>query len=307
MIDFKKVELSDKEWIDNIVRKSGFRGADYNFNNIYMWEAAFHPRVARLGDRIVIKVGKDSDTVYSFPAGIGPLEPAIEALKKDAAERGGKLRIRGIPEEVLPELPALCPDEFDIVFDENSSDYVYLAEKLANLGGKKLHAKRNHINRFEETNDWSFEPVTPSNLSDCLELEKKWLLENTEEKHMNYADENEAIGRMFRHFEALKMDGGILRSGGQPIAFTIGSVLTCDTYNTHYEKADSHIQGAYPMINREFARYIMQKYPSIAYINREEDMGLENLRKAKRSYYPDLFIKKYVATCRISLKQVSTI
>ncbi|NCB52984.1 MAG: DUF2156 domain-containing protein [Clostridia bacterium] len=298
MIEFKKIELSDKDWIEGIIRNSSFRGADYNFNNIYMWERMFRPCISRLGDRLMLKIGCNNDTLYSFPAGTGPLAPAIEALKEDAADRGGSMRMRGITEEALSELQTLCPDEFDVKFDEDGSDYVYLAEKLADLAGKKLHAKRNHIHRFEEENDWSFEPVTLSNLGDCAELEKKWLFENSEEKHMNYSDENDAIGRMFRHFEVLKMDGGLLRAGGMPIAFTIGSILSDDTYNTHYEKADSHIQGAYPMINREFARYIMRKYPNIIYINREEDMGLENLRKAKRSYYPDLFIKKYVASWR---------
>lgn len=273
-------------------------GADYNFNNMYMWDAAYHPRIARLGDRLIIKVGGENETRYAYPVGDGDLMPALEEIRRDAHERGGKPTLRGVTEEWLSELEKTCGGTFDVKFDEDSSDYIYDAQKLATLAGKKLHSKRNHIHRFEENNDWSYEPVTEANLYECQALEASWVRENSAEKDMDYTDENTAIARMFRHFGELQMEGGLLRSSGRPVAFTIGSFINETTFNTHYEKAFSDIQGAYPMINREFAKYLVAKYPNLKYINREEDMGLENLRKAKHSYYPDLFLKKYLVTCK---------
>jgi len=296
MIEFRKAAMADKSWIEELVCSAGVRGAEYNFNNIFMWDRAYGPTVARIGGRLLIKVGGEKSTRYAFPVGTGELEPVVDALLEDAALRGGKLVLRGVTEEQVSELEALYPGEFETVFDENGSDYLYLAERLAGLSGKKLHAKRNHIHRFEEENDWSFEPVNEANLAECAALERLWVRENTAEKHMDYSDENDAIARMFTHFSELGMVGGLLRSSGRPVAFTVGSRLSKDTFDTHYEKAYADIQGAYQMVNREFARMLRAKYPELVYINREEDMGLENLRHAKRSYYPDIFLKKHVLT-----------
>ena len=98
------------------------------------------------------------------------------------------------------------------------------------------------------------------------------------------------------HFEALGLEGGLIRINGSVAAFTIGDRLNGDTYDVHFEKAYAGIQGAYAMINREFARWVREHHPDIKYLNREEDMGVEGLRKAKESYYPDLLLEKYTAT-----------
>jgi len=182
--------------------------------------------------------------------------------------------------------------------DRDGFDYLYTVDKLADLAGKKLHAKRNHIHRFDEQfPDWLFEPIGPDNLAECVEMEAKWYAEQVEagRADANLGHERDAVNTALSHMEELGISGGLIRAGGQVVAFSLGSLTTADCYNVHFEKAYGEIQGAYAVINREMARWVRSTFPQVAYLNREDDMGLEGLRKAKLSYYPDILLKKYSA------------
>jgi hypothetical protein len=184
------------------------------------------------------------------------------------------------------------PALFDFAPQTNLFDYIYSAEKLATLSGKKLHAKRNYINRFEAAYKWSFRPISEANIEDCRLLDRLWARERATE------GEEAVIDRVLTEYRELSLDGGVLYVDEAPIAFTLGERVCRDTFIVHFEKAVAEIEGAYPMINREFVRHVLDKYPEIRYINREEDMGLENLRKAKRSYHPEFMVEKYKARLR---------
>ena len=298
MLDFREIQLSDKPWIESLLCKERVRSADYSFSNMYLWCKSFKLRVSEMNGRLAATYGCGNTFRYSYPVGSGPLAPAIELLREDAALRGRPFHLSGLTKEMLPALQSLYPDSFDLAEDRAYFDYVYSAEKLSLLAGKKLHSKRNHINRFTQEYNWSFEPMTEDNLSECAAMNEKWLELAAEERDMSFADEHAAIGAAFRNFSALGLEGGILRVDGDVIAFAIGDKLCGDTYDIHFEKAIHTIEGAYTMINREFARYITQKHPDVLYINREDDIGLENLRKSKMSYYPDFLVEKYTAIWR---------
>ena len=104
--------------------------------------------------------------------------------------------------------------------------------------------------------------------------------------------ERAALKRALAHFEALGMDGLVLRHGEELLAVTLGSPLSGDTFDIHFEKADQEVDGAYTVINCEFARYLRKKYPDLRWLNREDDLGLEGLRKAKLSYNPHHLVEK---------------
>ena len=292
-LEFRTISLDDRALITRLSRASGFRCTDYCFTSMYVWQDYYALQISRAGERIVPRLLGETPR-YSFPFGTGELYPVIEAMRGDAAEFGAPLFMRGIPKSMLPALKALYPD-LEFVLDRDSCDYVYEAEKLATLAGKKLHAKRNHIHRFEEQNEWSFEPVTAANLSEVMAMSDEWMEQNYREKHREYQSERMALSRAFLAFEALGLEGGLLRSGGKVIAYTLGEMLSDDTYVLHFEKAFADIQGAYAMINRENAKRILELHPEVVYINREEDLGLEGLRKAKESYYPAFLEEKYSA------------
>jgi len=294
MIKFTTVALHDRDWMDKLIRSENTRNADCNFTNIYIWNETFHQKVTPLYGRLAIKLFYQNSPFYAFPVGNGDLKKSVLALAEDAATHDIKLKIRGITKESLMELESVFPDVFEIGMDTYASDYIYTVEKMATLAGKKLHSKRNHINRFIESNDWSFEPISEDNLDECMDMCVRWMQLNLGKS--NYDNERMALNRAFRSYDKLELEGGLLRSSGEVIAFTMGEPLCSDTYVIHFEKAFTHIQGAYTMINREFARYIQARHPEILYINREDDMGIESLQKAKRSYYPEFMVDKFTAT-----------
>ena len=295
MLNFREVTLADKPFIDRIYRSADLNNSHFCFSTLYLWCHSYQLYIAEIGDTFATMSTLNDRITYSCPAYCDNFEYAINCIETDITERGAEKALYNIPAEYVPILKRLFPGKYTFVPDRDNFDYVYLAQRLSTLAGKKLHAKRNHIHRFEEQNDWSFEEINDNNIAECAEMAKKWIDLNTESRNMDFTREHDVITCMFRDYNSLSLDGAILRSSGNIIGFTVGEMLKKDTFLTHFEKAYSEIQGAYAMLNREFARHILQKYPDTVYINREEDMGIENLRKAKLSYYPDFLSEKYTA------------
>ncbi|MGI5902055.1 MAG: DUF2156 domain-containing protein [Desulfitobacteriia bacterium] len=298
MINFKKIRLEDKEWIRTLLKSADMGGCHQNFTNLFTWSGFFGYRVARINDFLVVKGElEDNEKYYLYPAGTGDIKPVLESMFEDAEKSGHDFKLLGLSEDNREELSGLYPGFFKYEYMRNSSDYVYLLDKLINLKGNKLSSKRNHINFFKRHNkdNWSFELITADNLEECREMNKAWCLEHDCKDDIYLFSEYCAVRRCFDNFFELGLEGGLIRVGGKIVAFTMGEVLNSDTYVIHVEKAFDYVRGAYQMINREFAVYVREKYPHLTYMNREEDMGHEGLRKAKLSYRPDKMEDKYAA------------
>ena len=306
MIAFRDPEIGDRQWVEERFRASGNQGCEYSFSTLFLWSGAYQQQVAPMDGFVLERLRGKLGAGYLFPAGSGPLEPVLSALEKDAAERGEPCRFFCVTPEQAERLEQLRPGQYAFQSDRDGWDYLYALDRLAGLGGKKLHGKRNHIRRFEESHpDWQVEQITMDNLAECAEMDLEW---NRRYRSLDAAgeeaeartrlDERHAMSRAFAHYEALGMDGLLLRTGGKVVAFTMGSPISADTFDVHFEKAYGEIQGAYPMINREFARWLQANRPGVRWLNREDDMGLEGLRKSKESYYPDRMVEKYAAIRR---------
>lgn len=301
MIEFHKPQLTDKPWVDELLRRADHRGCEYNFTNLFVWSDAYDQRIARVGDFLVTHLCGALGCSYIYPAGSGDIAPVLTALEQDAAERGVPFRLVCLTQPQIQELDTLFPGRFTFEADRDGFDYLYNIDRLADLGGKKLHAKRNHINRFIENNpSWVYEDITPESLPECLEMDKEWyrrsMVREGLAEERDLGDEGRALRLAMEHYHALGLEGGLIRVYGEVVAFTMGDLLSSDTYDVHFEKAYGELQGAYAMINREFARRVRQRHPQVRYLNREDDMGVEGLRKAKESYYPDLMVEKYSAS-----------
>ncbi len=296
---FRKPQVSDFGWIHDLASRQNLRSADFSFCNIVCWDHNIDSYVARLGDRVLIRVSLGGLPMYLYPAGSGPLLPAVEAMREDAATRGHTFLLRGITREVLPEIESLYPQRPVFELDRNYSDYVYNASDLAELSGKRYHGKKNHLNHFSAAFDWHFEPITRDNIGLVHDMAAEWFVDMEEERKEDYAGEAEAIRNALSIYFDVGFDGGLIIADGRPAAFTIGEMISPDTLDSHFEKANPHVNGAYTVINQQFAVYMRQKYPSLAFINREEDMGIENLRKAKESYHPAFMVDKYTARWRV--------
>ena len=297
MIELHPVSLSDKSWIDPLVWAEGSSSADFNFGNIFLWDESFHQLVGRLADRVIVLPCYHHTPFFAWPVGKGDLVPVMREMESYARDNGFPFTLRGVTHDHLPLLDELFPGRYTVESERDLWDYIYSAEKLDTLSGKKLHAKRNYINRFEAEYDWSFSPISAADREECIALLDKWVSDkpsdNADNAEADVSDEYRAIVRAFDNFDELGMSGGILRISGQGVAFTLGEPVCEHTFVVHFEKAYADIDGAYPMVNREFVRLIRKQYPSIQWINREDDMGHESLRKSKESYHPDHMVEKY--------------
>lgn len=292
MLEFKEIALSDKQWMRELFRMGNLNSEEYNFTFCYIWRDIFKYSAARVNDYVVIRSDRRGHPPsYLFPAGTGDIAPVMEALLAHAAAEEVKLLFHCVLKEQKALLETMYPGKYEFLALTDYFDYVYDAQSLITLAGKKLHSKRNHINRFRE-NDWRFEAISPENLPEVIVMNDKWCEINGCNEDKSLAEEACSVNNAIRDFFSLDMDGGILRVNGEVVAFSMGERLNADTYLVHIEKAFGEIQGAYTMINQQFAERYCGDY---LYIDREDDSGQEGLRKAKQSYRPAFLVEKYAA------------
>lgn len=297
MLDFHFPTLADKEWVNKALEKSRFWGCEYSFGNIFLWSKFYQTQIAQYKDFLLFKSGSEN-FCYCFPAGEGDLREAIEVIREDARACGQGFCLYGVTKSAIDELETAMPGSFDYIPSRNDFDYIYNSEDLINLPGKKYHGKRNHIARFNREQNWSYEDITPQNIAECLAFNALWEKEKGEGVTNGLQSELEMIENAFKHFQQLGFVGGLLRADGKIVAYTFGEEINSEIFDIHVEKALASVNGAYPMINREFAA---RKLGGYAYINREEDLGEEGLRKAKLSYYPSVLLEKHRAVYREGL------
>ncbi|NLF34335.1 MAG: DUF2156 domain-containing protein, partial [Clostridiales bacterium] len=177
MINFQAPKPSDKPWVDRMLVHATGRGSEFNFTNMYIWNHTFSQRLACVGGFLVVRAIEVMGSGYLWPVGQGDRGAVITALEADAAERGEPFRLICLGRSHVEELEALFPGAFEFATNRNGFDYLYEIDRLADLRGKKLHAKRNHCNRFEaEFPDWKYEDLTPASLEECLVVDREWYL-----------------------------------------------------------------------------------------------------------------------------------
>ena len=292
MLEFRSVTIDDRDWATECMRSANCRGSDYSFANLYNWAPAYNTRIAEMNGMLIIRSGF-KNYAYLFPMGEGDVVPVLEEIAKTSHELGHTLAHYNLPREAAETLEALYPGRFEFKPQRDSFDYIYLRESLATLAGKKLHGKRNHIARFRDSYpDWKYESLTPENLPEAIEMNRLWCLQNGCNMSKSLAAEGCAVHRAFENFEAERLVGGLLRAGGRVVAFTMGSPVTDDAFDVHIEKAFADVQGAYTMINQQFVINGLSEY---TYVNREDDVGDDGLRRAKLSYQPAFFFERYEA------------
>lgn len=290
MIDFKPLDLSQKDEFNRFLQNCGERGCEYNFANLYLWgrqKAAFHEGNLAFFSQFNRK------SVYPFPLGEN-LKPTLDAIIHDAKMRGIPCRLTSLNQDECALLEKLYPGMFRYHFDRDGFDYVYSIDDLAALSGRKYQRKRNHFNRFRQAHpDYSVAPITDENTPEVSQLLDAWYAQRQAvDPHSDFHMERSALKKALQYRKELGMEGLVLQNEGKLLAMTLGSPLSDSTFDVQFEKALDEADGAYPAINCEFARYLKEKYPQLMWLNREEDMGLEGLRKAKLSYNPDHFVEK---------------
>ncbi len=289
MIKFKAIRVDDRATIESYTLRSGLINCDLSFANIFCWRELYHSEWAEVEDFLVIRYWSDSELYYTYPLGEGSVEAIITLLREDAAAHNQCLRIVGLTQQLRSG--AMLSDKFAIAQSRDWGDYIYSSQDLRELTGRKFQPKRNHINKFNAQHpEYRFERLSSSHFEECLALERRWCRDHREQVG-GYCAECQAIELAFCNYEALGLVGGVIYVDDALVAFTYGSPLSEEVFNTHIEKADVGFESAYPVINRLFAESLPSHYK---FIDREEDMGIEGVRKAKLSYHPTEILSKGV-------------
>jgi hypothetical protein len=291
MLTLKPVMIDDKEPVQSFFDKNKFRNCDFSFPNIYMWKHLYNTQFAIEDEFLYIRFQPAKDVPgYLFPLGDGDLKKALERICEDARKRITPFRLYAITPEMFELIDKALPGQFVYETSRDWYEYIYNSADLISLVGKKYQAKRNHINKFKRTYQWEYLPVTRDIIPECVELYERWCAENGGCNNVqSLVEERIATQKAFNSYEKLGLIGGALRIDGEILAYSYGQPLGKETFGVHAEKCLYEIDGGFTMINQQFAEHNCAAYP---YINREEDLGLESLRKAKTSYYPAILLEK---------------
>ncbi len=286
MLNFKNIEINDIEIYKEFMINSDELSCENAFVNLLVWQSAYNNMLAVKDDILFIKSGKKGNESFRLPNG-QDLEKGIFLLREYlgcepvfwAQEGSGLEKFRNT-----------VGRSYTFYENRDASDYIYLQSDLANLSGKKYHSKRNHISAFSKSFDWHYESINDGNKDAVRKCAELWYQENADRLDKTMLCEQKGIDIMLSNMERLSVRGGAIFVDGKAVAFCLGSPINSDCFDTHIEKALSDYSGAYAVINREFAKNELSDYK---YINREDDLGLEGLRKAKLSYKPCILLKKY--------------
>lgn len=310
MIKFKNLRTADRELIQSYTLWGERQNCDLSFANLISWKFLYNTQYAIVNDYLVFRFLFNGRLAYMMPIpkpqpqedGTYKVVPckecsveAFRAIREDAIAMGSPFMMKGVCNFMLDLIEENFPDEFTVETNRDAADYLYTREKLINLSGKKLQSKRNHINKFKNLYpQYQYKPLTREMIPQCLELERTWRRVSKDDNNQDTPDESltpemRSMTRAFNRWEELGLVGGTIWVDNELVAFTYGCPINRSTFDVCVEKANTEYEGAFTIINQEFVKHLPEQY---FYINREEDMGSEGLRKAKLSYYPDILLEK---------------
>lgn len=293
-LKFQPINHADMETIFQYLQQEKGRTTDFSYSGILMWVDYFKYEYAIVDDTLFIKgvVENDTDTpAFSLPIGKMPMKESLEKIRSYCRQHNISPVLSAVPEYALEELDDAGISSINPL--EDWGDYLYDAQMLSTLTGKKMSKKRNHVNKFESLYpDSRLETLDASNVDKAIDF---MTIVDEEGDDVPMAVEERRMTRKLLDLIKegdIRLEGAILMVGDEVAAFTIGDVKN-DTLFVHVEKASRKFEGSYEKINKEFAALMCARHPEIVYINREDDSGDEGLRKAKQSYHPVEILKKY--------------
>ncbi|MDD6269496.1 MAG: phosphatidylglycerol lysyltransferase domain-containing protein [Oscillospiraceae bacterium] len=296
MLEFRILQLSDREWVQRALDRSGFWGCEYSFANNLAWRRAADTKFARFENFYICASFDTKEGVpeFYYPAGGGDIRRVFREIAETAVSMKVPMQVIGVTEQSLDVLKDIYGGMFTAEPYPDGFDYIYETRDLTELPGKKYHKKRGHLAQFRKNyENYSFSGITPEDYDECIAMSARFYNEKHGYTDRSSVAEQFAIHTYFSNFEELQLKGGVLRVNGELAGFSIGERLTDDMFVTHIEKADIKYKGVYTALMQAFTAEFAAGY---RYINREEDLGIEGLRKAKRACQPAFMLKKYCCT-----------
>lgn len=288
-MDFKPLELNDKEVFKSYLSKNPPTTSELTFTNLFMWRNRYSPSWTEWRETLLVTMRDENGEIFGLPpVGTGDKTQALRQLTAYLGTVSPRAKIARAGSDLL----ALADENsFEIIIDRNNFDYVYLAEHLIKLPGNKFHRKKNHVNRFTKNHEFQYSNLDEKLVNDCMELQEAWCVLRDCANNPSLSDEDRAVFEALSNFRALEIKGGAIIIDTRVAAFAFGEMLNPETAVIHVEKADPDIPGLYAAMNQQFCAH---EWDNAKYVNREQDLGVEGLRKAKMSYYPDHLVEKYI-------------
>lgn len=288
MLQFEPISLSKANEYTSLYQQCGERSADNTFSNLWGWTSNYQYEWAFDNDLCWLRHKKGDAYYYNTPAGNWKFQDWAKLIQEKLPPFAEMDRI---PEALALKLHLACGDKIKLVEQPDQWEYVYDVEQLINLDGPKYHTKRQLANHFINYYDTRYADITPTQFPDIIKFQKSWMKNEGRDKEPLIISENEAILKILHDWDKLpvKLFGSILYVDDKIAAYTIGEELDSQKLMVHFEKASLEYKGAYQAINRTF----LQHHDSYKYVNREQDLGIPGLRRAKQDYHPCIFIKKY--------------
>ncbi len=289
-MEFTPITLESKHIIQGFLDKDFFSISDISFGNLFIWSCARDISYAIDSDTLIIKTQyPDAKPYFFYPIGAGDKPKALESIAKYCCTHNIPPHFESIESKNLESLQAIFPN-LKATPNIDRFDYVYAIQELIELSGRKFHKKKNHLNQFVIAfPNWQYESITARNTKRVIEAADRWLEANPN-KSQALLFENIGIKNALQFFEELSLKGGFIHLDGEIIAFSFGEEINNEMAIIHIEKANNEIAGAYQIINQQV---LANEFKHLKYANREEDLGIEGLRRAKKSYNPIFMVEKF--------------
>jgi len=292
--DLKDLSLEDKPLFDSAFKQFPPVISEFTFTNLFIWRYRYQIKFSRFQNLLCLLADQGEDSFFFPTIGEGDVVECFWMLLQYLKKKGVPPKIARVPEELVKQISWEARGMV-ANFDRDQSDYIYLTEDLIQLKGRKYHRKRNHMKQFRDKYSYQYVPLTREWIAECLRLETEWCDLRHCEAIPGLASESVATKEALTHFETLGIKGGAILINGKVEAFTLGESLNRETVVIHIEKANPAYEGLYSVINQAF---LENEWSGYTYVNREQDLGEEGLRKAKESYFPHHMVNKYTVTLK---------
>ncbi|MBE6747872.1 MAG: DUF2156 domain-containing protein [Ruminococcaceae bacterium] len=291
MLDFQEVSIEDRERINEYLKNIEEPFCDFTFGNLFSWSVVENTKIAFLNNFLFIRFSDDEKYYYSFPIGNGEINDAINLIIEDAKINNKKIRFACLTKNQTKILKNIFGEKIKIKENRNSFDYVYSVEKLSALKGRKYHSKKNHFNSFKKKFDFIYEEINNKNINECIAFVNEWYEQS--EKSPMLLKEQQVLNNALNNYFKLNLIGAVIKINNKVIAFCAGEKMFKENiFCTHFEKASADFPTAYTAINKLFSEFSINNFE---FVNREDDAGIDGLRKAKLSYHPEIILEKYYA------------
>ena len=296
ILQYRPVTLDDQPLLKERIAHFRGKNCDLNFMNIFSWCFLYQTEIAQWKEHLIFRFKADGHIAHMGIFTPVDVEEILNILIGEAERGKYPFLLMGLDEELIPDIEKAKPGYFRYEYDRNYCDYIYDRESLETLAGKKLQPKRNFFNRFRKTYpNYVYRDLREDDFDACLALDSQWIQHEGPAFLQSDEDERTSMRRVFENWNRLGGTGGAIFIDGELVAFTYGAPVNDYVFDVCVEKANPEYEGSYATINKEFVTHLPLQY---TLINREEDLGIDGLRKAKLSYHPEILLKKYVVMAK---------